>query len=94
MSDVEFVAGDGVRLAGTLTPAESGIARGAVLLVSGSGSLDRDSNMAHQRLDVAVTLAESLARAGVASLRYDKRGVGALREAEGRWAVGAGRPLR
>jgi uncharacterized protein len=49
----------------------------AALLLSGSGPLDRDSNMPRQVLDVSLALAAALARHGVASLRYDKRGVGA-----------------
>ena len=65
-----------MRLEGTLaTPAGPG-PHPAALLLSGSGPLDRDSNMAQQRLDVAQALATGLASCGVASLRYDKRGVG------------------
>lgn len=73
---VEVVAGD-VRLSGTLCMPDDEGPHPAVLLVSGSGPLDRDSNMPGQRLDVAKSLAEGLATRGVASLRYDKRGVGA-----------------
>ena len=65
-----------VRLEGTLcTPDDPG-PHPAALLLSGSGPLDRDSNMAQQRLDIANALAAGLAAGGVASLRYDKRGVG------------------
>jgi len=66
----------GVRLAGTLElPAGAG-PHPAVLLLPGSGEVDRDSN--HRRFPLAITadLAHSLAGAGIASLRYDKRGVG------------------
>ena len=74
---IEFPADDGTRLAGTLTlPSAPGLVAGALLL-SGSGPLDRDSNMPQQRLDVAAALAAALAAHGVASLRFDKRGVGA-----------------
>ncbi len=63
-------------LAGTLTfPATPGPAP-AVLLASGSGPLDRDSNHRRARFDVARQLAHALAAGGLASLRYDKRGVG------------------
>ena len=48
----------------------------AALLLNGSGPLDRDSNMRGQRLDVASSLADSLAARDVASFRFDKRGVG------------------
>jgi len=66
-----------VRLVGTLCLPDDfpGPFAGALLL-NGSGPLDRDSNMPKQRLDVANTLAHALAARGVASLRYDKRGVG------------------
>jgi fermentation-respiration switch protein FrsA (DUF1100 family) len=49
------------------------------LLISGSGPTDRDGNnaMLPGRNDGLRLLAEGLARGGIASLRYDKRGVGA-----------------
>jgi pimeloyl-ACP methyl ester carboxylesterase len=48
------------------------------LVVAGSGPTDRDGNSAalRGRNDSLKLLAEGLARGGVASLRYDKRGVG------------------
>lgn len=46
-----------------------------VLLLTGSGPIDRDSNHKRMRLDVTRQLAEALAAAGVASFRYDRRGV-------------------
>ena len=73
---VEVQAGH-VRLIGTLCQPDHDGPYPAALLLSGSGPLDRDSNIPGQRLDVSKALAEGLAaRAGVASLRYDKRGVG------------------
>lgn len=66
---------EGVELAGTLLTPEQ--PRGVVLLVSGSGPLDRDTNHRRARLRVMGLLADALADAGWASLRYDKRGVGA-----------------
>jgi pimeloyl-ACP methyl ester carboxylesterase len=53
-----------------------------VVLASGSGPLDRDSNHRRGRFDVARQLAHALAEGGLASLRYDKRGVG---ESPGDW---------
>ncbi|MEU6412694.1 alpha/beta fold hydrolase [Microbispora sp. NPDC046933] len=70
-------ASGGERLAGTLTLPDGDGPFPAVLLVPGSGPVDRDSD--HRRLPLGVTrqLAEAFAVAGIASLRYDKRGVGA-----------------
>ena len=71
---------DGCTLAGTVTDAAVPVA--AALLIPGSGRTDRNSDVRlplGQVLRGAITgaLAQSLAAAGVASLRYDKRGVGA-----------------
>jgi pimeloyl-ACP methyl ester carboxylesterase len=69
-------------LSGTLTlPDGDGMAP-AVVITSGSGPLDRDSNHRRARFDVARQLARALADGGLASLRYDKRGVG---ESPGDW---------
>jgi pimeloyl-ACP methyl ester carboxylesterase len=63
-------------LAGTLAlPRLPGPAP-AVLLAPGSGPLDRDSDHRRARFGVTRALAHALADAGLASLRYDKRGVG------------------
>ncbi|GLX05397.1 alpha/beta fold hydrolase [Microbispora sp. NBRC 16548] len=74
--DLAFASG-GERLAGTLTLPDGDGPFPAVLLVPGSGPVDRDSD--HRRLPLGVTrqLAAAFAAAGIASLRYDKRGVGA-----------------
>ncbi|WP_444459753.1 hypothetical protein [Rhodobacter capsulatus] len=47
----------------------------AVLLLAGSGPQDRDEHVAGHR--PFLVLSDALARAGIASLRYDKRGVAA-----------------
>ncbi|RYU15570.1 alpha/beta hydrolase family protein [Nocardioides iriomotensis] len=47
-----------------------------VVLVSGSGPLDRDSDHKRIRFGVSRQLAAALQAAGAASLRFDKRGVG------------------
>jgi len=70
-----FAAVDGTQLRGTITRPPANPAP-AALVLSGSGPLDRDSNMPGQRLDVGKALAEALAAHGVGSPRYDKRGVG------------------
>jgi len=70
-------AADGLPLAATLTlPAGRG-PHPAVLCLPGSGKVDRDSNAGRVRMDLGRPLAATLARHGVASLRYDRRGVGA-----------------
>jgi len=69
-------------LGGTLTLPDGDGPFPAVLVASGSGPLDRDSNHRRARFDVARQLAHALADAGLASLRYDKRGVG---ESPGDW---------
>ena len=66
---------NGFSLAGTLSkPAASTGPLPAVVLVSGSGPNDRDETVAG--IPIFGQLAEALANAGFAVLRYDKRGVG------------------
>lgn len=72
--DVEWDAAEGVHLAGTITRPKGEGPHPAVVFVSGSGQQDRDETiMGHRPFAV---LADRLARAGVATLRYDDRGVG------------------
>jgi hypothetical protein len=49
----------------------------AVLLITGSGQVDRNENTKKIAIDVFPQLAGYLAGRGAATLRYDKRGVGA-----------------
>ncbi|MET0764597.1 MAG: alpha/beta fold hydrolase [Blastococcus sp.] len=73
--DVRFPGPDR-ELAGTLTVPD-GVGRfPAAVLVSGSGPVDRNSDAPRMPLGIARQLANALAGVGVASLRYDKRGVG------------------
>jgi pimeloyl-ACP methyl ester carboxylesterase len=70
-------------VAGTLRlPAGEGKAP-VVLIIAGSGPTDRDGNsaMIPGRNDSLRMLAEALAQAGFASVRYDKRGIGASKAA-------------
>jgi uncharacterized protein len=71
-------------LNGTLALPEGGGPAPAVVIASGSGPLDRDSNHRRARFDIARQLAHALAAGGLASLRYDKRGVG---ESPGDWRL-------
>ncbi len=48
----------------------------AALLISGSGPIDRNSNSPHLAINIMGEIATHLAASGIASLRYDKRGVG------------------
>jgi alpha-beta hydrolase superfamily lysophospholipase len=69
-------------LAGTLTVPPGTGPFPAVLLLPGSGPVDRNSD--HKRLPLGITgqLASALGTAGAVTFRYDKRGVGA---STGRW---------
>ncbi|MER7790398.1 alpha/beta fold hydrolase [Streptomyces sp. NPDC097640] len=79
MSDIGMTvtADDGTPLAGALTlPAASG-PHPAVLLLHGSGPLDRDGNTRKLPMNLGQPLAAALAAEGIATLRYDRRGAGA-----------------
>ncbi|ASJ76595.1 alpha/beta hydrolase [Granulosicoccus antarcticus] len=67
---------EGHTLAGALTRPNSGPATQTVLLIGGSGPLDRNQNSSNLQLNLFNTLAEHLVQAGIASVRYDKRGCG------------------
>ena len=76
---VAFPSADGrIKLAGTLALPSGGRPAPAVVLVSGTGPIDRDVTFVGHA--IFRTLARQLAARGVASLRFDKRGVG---ESEG-----------
>lgn len=79
--DLRFAGAAGVTLSGTLLlPLISEIQRvPGVVLVAGSGPTDRDGNNRYVpvKVDLLKQIAELLARNGIASLRYDKRGIGA-----------------
>jgi pimeloyl-ACP methyl ester carboxylesterase len=71
--EVRFQSGD-VALAGTFVDVPNAAA--AAVILTGSGRLDRDSNGPRFRGQISPAISRTLASHGVASLRYDKRGVG------------------
>lgn len=71
--EVTFANGD-IVLAGQVTLPDGDGPHPAVVLISGSGDQTRDVDVAGFRIFAA--LAEELAGIGIASLRYDDRGVG------------------
>jgi alpha-beta hydrolase superfamily lysophospholipase len=79
--DVRFTGAGGAELAGTLLlPIWTELERvPGVVLVAGSGPTDRNGNntLVPDRIDLLKSIAELLAEAGIATLRYDKRGIGA-----------------
>lgn len=76
-TEMTVTAADGLTLAGTFTAPAGRGPHPAVLLLHGSGRLDRDSNGGRLRMELGRPLAAALAAHGIASLRYDRRGVGA-----------------
>ncbi|MEV4608957.1 alpha/beta fold hydrolase [Neorhizobium sp. LMR1-1-1.1] len=68
-------------LRGTLTMPEGSDSVPAVLILAGSGPVDRDGNLPNARNDSLKLLAQGLAAYGIASLRTDKRGIGGSKSA-------------
>lgn len=92
-ADITFDCG-GCTLAGAFTRAADPVA--AALLIAGSGRVNRDSDARLPggltlRAGVTKAVAETLATAGVSTLRYDKRGVG--RSGGDHWTTGMGQRL-
>lgn len=65
------------KLAGTLLYPNPQKPCQVALIIAGSGPTDRNGNNAMMKNNSLKYLAEDLAREGIASLRYDKRGIGA-----------------
>jgi uncharacterized protein len=60
---------------GTLTMPEVKLPVPVALIIAGSGPTDRDGNNPAMKNNSLKMLAEALAKKGIASLRYDKRGI-------------------
>ena len=77
--DVTFTTKEGIRLAGTLTvpTARAATRRPAVVLITGSGSQDRDeATPAVPEYRPFREIADTLTRRGIVVLRLDDRGIG------------------
>lgn len=74
VEEVSLETTDGVTLAGTLTKPEGAGPFPAVVLLSGSGPQDRDEALRGHR--PFFVLSDRLTRAGIATIRFDDRGVG------------------
>ncbi|GBC96282.1 Esterase EstD [bacterium HR16] len=68
---------DGVVLVGTLTTPDGATKSPALLMIPGSGAVDRNGNGDGLNTDLYRQLAQRLAQLGYVTLRYDKRGIGA-----------------
>ncbi|HFD87411.1 MAG TPA: alpha/beta fold hydrolase, partial [Gammaproteobacteria bacterium] len=64
------------KISGTLCLPEEKGSFPLVLMIPGSGDIDRDGNSKYQKLNIYNAIAHSLANNGIASFRYDKRGTG------------------
>ncbi len=74
---VTVAAAGGARLSGTLTIPSGAGPFPVALIIAGSGPVDRDGNGGGMTSDAYKLLAAGLAAHGIATLRYDKRLIGA-----------------
>lgn len=72
---IRFKSGE-IELAGTIALPDSDGPFPAVLLIPGSGQVDRNENHRKIRINAFYDISHYLAQNGIASLRCDKRGVG------------------
>lgn len=76
--EIEVLIQGQFTLAATLTIPEGNLEKyPLVVMVHGSGPTDRDSNAKGMPLNIFKELSEVVAAEGFASIRYDKRGIGA-----------------
>ena len=74
-SDLVSFQSEGLAIAGAFVDSPTPTA--AALILSGSGKCDRDGNVPKLALGVSWAIAQALKTSHIATLRYDKRGVGA-----------------
>ncbi len=83
--EIRFRSGE-LELAGTIALPGPGGPFPGVLFITGSGQVDRNENLKKMRINAFYDISHYLAQNGIASLRYDKRGVG---QSEGdHWKTG------
>lgn len=76
-NDVEYRLGNGITIRGTLV-VPKGVSKPPVaLIIAGSGPTDRNGNSQQVNPNSLRNLARALDEAGIATLRYDKRGIAA-----------------
>jgi hypothetical protein len=73
--EIRFKSG-GIEIAGTMALPDSDGPFPCALLIAGSGQIDRNENNKKFHLNAFYDISHFLAKNGIASLRYDKRGVG------------------
>lgn len=73
--EVRFKSGE-TELAGTLALPDGQGPFPCVLLITGSGQVDRNENLRRMPINAFYDISRFLGQNGLASLRYDKRGVG------------------
>ncbi len=78
---ITLTTSKGGSIHGTLTLPDGKLPAPLVIIIAGSGPTDRDGNQTNLRNNSLRYLADSLAGRGIASLRYDKRGIGASKAA-------------
>jgi pimeloyl-ACP methyl ester carboxylesterase len=83
--EVEIVVGD-VKFSATVALPQAEGKFPGVLLIPGTGQVDRNENAPGYPINVFKEIAHFLAENGIASLRYDKRGVG--KSGGDYWATG------
>lgn len=79
-STIYITAPEG-KVFGTLTLPSAHTPVPLAIIIAGSGPTDRNGNQRNMKNNSLLALGDSLAQKGVASLRYDKRGVGDSKEA-------------